>query len=134
AAGGRFELEPQTDGDLGKRLAHFFERQVAQGADAVLAIGSDSPTLPIAFIEQAFHLLQTHDVVLGPAQDGGYYLLGCGRRLPPVFDGISWGTADVLSGTVRRLTNPDWRLALLPPWYDVDTLDDWRMLCGHITA
>ena len=57
AADGRFELEPQAEGDLGQRLRHFFERQITQGADAVVAIGADSPTLPIACIEQAFQLL-----------------------------------------------------------------------------
>jgi rSAM/selenodomain-associated transferase 1 len=134
AANGRFGIELQADGDLGRRLQLFFERQIAGGADAIVAIGTDSPTLPVAFIEQAFHLLESHDVVLGPAQDGGYYLIGCGRRLPPVFDGITWGTADVLAQTARRLDNPAWRLALLPPWYDIDTLDDWRMLCGHLAA
>ena len=134
AADGRFELEPQAEGDLGKRLRHFFERQITQGADAVVAIGADSPTLPIACIEQAFQLLEAHDVVLGPAQDGGYYLLGCDQRPPPVFDGIDWGSAEVLAETVRRLSDPAWRLGLLPPWYDVDTLEDWRMLCGHVAA
>ena len=131
AAGGRFELEAQADGDLGQRLHRFFE---GQRADAVVVIGTDSPTLPVAFIEQAFTQLETADLVLGPAGDGGYCLVGCGRRLPPVFDGIAWSAPSVLGDTVRRLADPSWRLALLPPWYDIDTLADWQMLCGHIAA
>jgi rSAM/selenodomain-associated transferase 1 len=131
AANGQFELEAQSDGDLGVRLRGFIERQ---RADAVVVIGTDSPTLPVAFIEQAFAALETADLVLGPAGDGGYYLIGCGRRVPPVFDGIPWSSANVLAETVRRLNDPSWRLALLPPWYDIDTLADWRMLCGHIVA
>jgi uncharacterized protein len=131
---GRFLLMPQSDGDLGQRLRTFLERQIADGADAVVFIGADSPTLPITYVEQAFAHLQGADVVLGPAMDGGYYLLGCGRRVPPIFDGISWGSNGVLSETVARLNDPSWRLALLPPWYDVDTPDDWKMLRGHLAA
>ena len=131
AANGQFELEAQEGGDLGQRLRGFIERQKA---DAVVVIGTDSPTLPVAFIEQAFVALETADLVLGPAGDGGYYLIGCGRRVPPVFDDIAWSSASVLAETVGRLADPSWRLALLPPWYDIDTLTDWRMLCGHIAA
>src|SRR5207247_7996159 len=96
--------------------------------------GTDSPTLPLAFIKQAFHALEGSDVVLGPATDGGYYLVGCARRLPPIFDGIEWSNAHVLDQTVRRLADPGWRLALLPPWYDVDTPQSWAMLQGHVAA
>jgi rSAM/selenodomain-associated transferase 1 len=133
-AAGRFELEPQGPGDLGARLSAYFARQVAGGARAIIAVGSDSPTVPIEFIEQAFTALETADVVIGPATDGGYYLIGCGRRVPPVFNGIRWGQSVVLAETLARLTDPNWRVALLPPWYDVDTADDWSMLCGHIAA
>jgi glycosyltransferase A (GT-A) superfamily protein (DUF2064 family) len=72
--------------------------------------------------------------VLGPATDGGYYLVGCGRRPPPIFEDVAWGGPTVLAESVARLADPAWRLALLPPWYDVDTRDDWRMLCGHLAA
>lgn len=132
---GRFALLPQSDGDLGQRLRAFFDRQLADGADAVVCIGADSPTLPLHYIQQAFTALdEGADVVLGPATDGGYYLLGCGQRVPPIFDGISWGSCRVLSETVARLSDATWRLALLPAWYDVDTPDDWTMLCGHLAA
>lgn len=131
---GRFDLMPQGDGDLGRRMATFFTDQLRSGAEAVVLLGTDSPTLPPAFVEQAFRALECADVVLGPATDGGYYLVGCARRVPPIFDGISWGGSDVLRQTIERLADPTWRLALLPPWYDVDTLDDWRMLRGHVFA
>ena len=63
----------------------------AAGSDAVVLIGADSPTLPVAFFEQAFHQLETGaDLVLGPATDGGYYLLGCTRQGPPIFTGVAW--------------------------------------------
>jgi rSAM/selenodomain-associated transferase 1 len=134
AAQGRFTLQAQTGGDLGQRLRSFFEAQQRRGADGTVVIGTDSPTLPVEFIEQAFRQLESADVVLGPAPDGGYYLIGCGPRLPPVFDGVEWSSTRVLGETVRRLDDPSWRLALLPPWYDVDTLADWQMLCGHLAA
>jgi rSAM/selenodomain-associated transferase 1 len=134
---GRFGLAPQSGGDLGQRLHAFFARQFEAGAGPVVVVGTDSPTLPLEHVEQAFRELEgpgKADVVLGPAQDGGYYLIGCGPRLPPVFDGIAWGSATVLADTVARLSDPSWRLALLPPWYDVDTPEDWMMLCGHLAA
>jgi rSAM/selenodomain-associated transferase 1 len=132
-ASGRFTLTPQRGGDLGQRLASFFGDQLADGATSVLAVGTDSPTVPVSYVEQAFEQLQRHDVALGPATDGGYYLLGC-RRLLPIFDGIAWSSSVVLRETIARLTNPAWSLAMLPLWYDVDTLDDWQMLRGHIAA
>jgi rSAM/selenodomain-associated transferase 1 len=130
----RFALVPQADGDLGRRLASFIAGEVTAGAESVVVVGCDSPTLPPAYVEDAFAELSRADVVLGPATDGGYYLVGCGRRLPPIFDGIAWSGPTVLAESVARLADPSWRLALLPPWYDVDTLDDWRMLCGHLAA
>ena len=100
----------------------------------MVVLGTDSPTLPPAYVEQAFAALDNADVVLGPATDGGYYLVGCGGRVPPIFEGIAWGGPTVLAETIALLADPSWRLAVLPPWYDVDTADDWRMLCGHLAA
>lgn len=132
--GERFDLTPQGEGDLGQRLAGFVEQELRGGARAVVVVGTDSPTLPLAYIERAFAELEQADVVLGPAFDGGYYLVGCGPRRPPVFDKVAWSTSRVLADTVAALADPRWRLALLPPWYDVDTPDDWAMLCGHLAA
>lgn len=133
-ARGRADLVAQDDGDLGQRMAAFFSAQLAAGAERVVLIGADSPTLPCEIVEGAFALLDSADVVLGPAHDGGYYLLGCARRLPAIFAGISWGTHSVLEQTIARLADPGWRVALLPPWYDVDSVNDWRMLRGHVAA
>lgn len=131
---GRYELSPQAEGDLGRRLAAFFQSEFEAGAHAVVAVGADSPTLPVHFLNQAFAELAWADVVLGPTADGGYYLAGCARRLPPIFDGIDWGTSRVLEQTADRVKARGLRLALLPPWYDVDTLDDWQALRGHVAA
>src|SRR5262249_57847380 len=132
-AAARYRLVPQGDGDLGQRLKRFVSDHL-QGAARVVVLGTDSPTLPLEYVTRAFDLLMRCDVVLGPATDGGYYLLGCTRRVPPIFDGIAWGESSVLSQTTERLQAASWSFTLLPPWYDVDTLADWRMLPGRIAA
>jgi rSAM/selenodomain-associated transferase 1 len=129
-----FGLTPQPDGDLGQRLVGFVTQQLEAGAETIVVVGADSPTLPVEYVERAFAELERADVVLGPATDGGYYLLGCGRRLPPLFEGVAWGGSRVLAETVERLSDPGWRLAVLPPWYDVDTPEGWDMLRGHLAA
>lgn len=132
--GGRFDLTPQSDGDLGRRMATFVERQMDAGTAAVVLVGADSPTLPVEYVSRAFAELEHADVVLGPATDGGYYLVGCGPSRPPLFERVAWSSGRVLGDTIENLADPRWRLSVLPPWYDVDTADDWDMLCGHLAA
>jgi hypothetical protein len=133
-SGSRYHLRPQIDGDLGRRMSDFVLAQMRTGRERIIILGADCPTLPRFFVEQAFAELANADVILGPAMDGGYYLLGCARRLPPVFEGITWSSRTVLAETIARLGDPTWKVALLPPWYDVDTLDDWHLLRGHVSA
>lgn len=128
-----WRLTPQGTGDLGQRLRRFIAARLAEGAERIVILGADSPTLPAAYVEDALARLKSADVVLGPATDGGYYLLGVSKCLPPIFDEIAWGSNAVLAQTVARLSASS-RLQLLPPWYDVDTLDDWRLLAGHVAA
>src|SRR5438105_1444999 len=133
-AASKFELIPQTEGDLGQRMAAFFASEFKGGASAVVLTGTDSPNLPPAHLQLAFSALETADVVLGPALDGGYYLIGLRTFLPELFTDIPWSTSRVLGVTIDRLHDSRFRLELLPPWYDVDTVDDWRMLQGHVAA
>jgi len=123
-------LAPQVDGNLGERLHAFF----ADTHDPTVVIGTDSPSLPVSLIDQAFQSLQTVDVVIGPATDGGYYLLGCRGHHPALFHGIDWSTSRVTQQTTERLRQLGLSLAVLPPWYDVDTSDDWQTLLGHLAA
>jgi rSAM/selenodomain-associated transferase 1 len=132
-AQGRWQCCPQGEGDIGRRLERFATARLGEGAQRVVIIGADSPTLPVQYVDDALGALDQASVVLGPANDGGYYLLGLTGRVPSIFDGIRWGTSNVLRDTVARLDSAC-TLALLPPWYDVDTLDDWRMLQGHVAA
>ena len=133
-AGQDYRLWLQPDADLGSRMQRFFEDHIRDARDRVVIIGSDSPTLPGEYVEQAFAALGGADCVIGPATDGGFYLIGMRGRAWPVFCGIEWSTSCVLDQTVRSMRTCNARLAVLPMWYDVDTPDDWRMLVGHLRA
>jgi rSAM/selenodomain-associated transferase 1 len=130
---GRFELVQQCGGDLGQRMAEFFAARFAEGARRVVLVGTDSPTMPLEFIQEAFESLVAADIVLGPAADGGYYLVGGTPKMPRIFDSGQWGQSTVLADTVARIP-PKVSLALLPPWYDVDSAEDWNMVRGHLAA
>lgn len=132
-AGPDYELWPQPEGTLEPRLKHFFQFAQEQGADQTVVVGSDSPTLPLGYLEKAYEHLNESDCVLGPATDGGYYLLGLRKPLP-IFSSIEWSTPQVLNQTVARLEQAQASLKLLPPWYDVDTAEDWELLRGHLPA
>lgn len=134
AAGARWEITPQNDGDLGHRMKQFFRQAFDGGAGRVVVIGSDSPTLPPELIAQAFSLLDDHDVVLGPSTDGGYYLIGAAGRVPPVFDGVHWSTSSVWPQTIGRLEAAGLRYATLKVWYDVDDFEDLRRLHDELAS
>lgn len=123
-AGDAWQLEPQVEGDLGERMRHYFEQAHRSGARRVVLLGSDSPNVPLAYVAQAFELLEQKPVVIGPSADGGYWLLGTSRPDPPIFDRIAWSTEAVFQQTTRRLDTAAWPYAVLQPWYDVDELAD----------
>jgi rSAM/selenodomain-associated transferase 1 len=129
-----YTLVEQGEGDLGRRMAAFFAGRIQAGATSVVLVGTDSPTVPLDYIADAFAALQAVDVVFGPALDGGYYLVGCARLVPELFERISWSTPDVLRQTAGRIQLAGAKVRLLPPWFDVDTLADWRALQGHFAA
>ncbi len=127
-------MQPQIDGDRGQRMQAFLAGELDDGADRVVLIGSDSPTLDPTIVVSAFLCLESRDLVVGPATDGGFYLIGARRAAPSVLEGIDWQSPDVLSQTIDRLADTDRSLALLPPWYTIDRPDDLRMLAGHLRA
>ena len=112
----------------------FLAGELEEGADRVVLIGSDTPTLDPTMVISGFLCLEGRDVVIGPATDGGYYLVGARRSAPPIFEGVDWSSPNVLSQTIDRLADTELSLSILPPWYDVDTPDDVRMLAGHLRA
>jgi rSAM/selenodomain-associated transferase 1 len=119
-------LVPQRGQGLGDALAAAFDEH-AQFEQTVL-IGSDTPDLPMELVEQASQALAGSDVVIGPAADGGYYLLGMHRPHPGLFEAIAWSTARVYAQTLARAEALGLRTAVLPTWADVDTPDDLRRL------
>jgi uncharacterized protein len=122
---------PQGDGDLGERMAEAFDASFAEGSQATVLIGSDCPSLTPERLAEAFDALRSHPVVLGPATDGGYYLVGLTRPFPELFRGIAWGTSAVLSETLRHLDGARLKPALLEPLDDLDRPQDlpaWRRL------
>lgn len=132
-AGAAYEIWRQSNVGLGERLAAFFDAESRGRDDRVVVIGSDSPTLPRNIVHDAFGSLHDHECVIGPATDGGYYLIGQSGKPSPIFEKIEWSTGRVFEQTltcIRRLKNI--RLGLLPPWYDVDTADDLQLLRGHL--
>jgi rSAM/selenodomain-associated transferase 1 len=129
------ELLPQRGADLGVRLTGILERLLQSGHDGAVAIDSDTPTLPVRLLQQAVDRLADDpelDVVLGPTEDGGYYLIGLKAPQPVLFTDMPWSTADVLPETMRRAETRSLRLAQLRPWYDVDTPDDLNRLRAEL--
>src|SRR5437879_4025275 len=131
-----FVLVPQRGADLGDRLANTLGTLLERGHRGALAIDSDTPTLPLGFLQQALDLVMTPeiDVVLGPTEDGGYYLIGLRTVHRELFEAMAWSTREVLPETVRRAGAKGLRVACLPTWYDIDTPDDLARLRASLAA
>lgn len=112
--------------DLGQRMAYAFAEAFAEGARRVVVIGSDCPGLSTALLTEAFAQLQHRDVVLGPAHDGGYYLLGLRQPQPALFEGITWSTDAVRRDTLAIAARLGLAVTELPTLRDVDTAEDWH--------
>ena len=125
------ELIPQQGDDLGERMENVFRHLLGElGYDKAAIIGSDSPDLPVEYIERAYGLLDPggDGVVLGPAEDGGYYLIGAVRFSAPafaaIFRGMEWSTDGVFDETLRRCAAAGIAVKTLETWYDVDTVEE----------
>ena len=124
------KLWQQPESSLGQRMFEFFDS--FPGPSVI--IGSDSPSLPTQYVHHAFELLQQHEIVLGPATDGGYYLVGQSVSFPEMFVDIEFSQPAVLNETVQRINQHNRSLALLSPWYDIDENQDLTALYGHLQA
>jgi len=119
-----FQKKMQWGDDLGARMHHAIQAGMKAGYKRIILIGSDLYDLNTADLEQAFEVLNTHEVVLGPAEDGGYYLLGMTELIPEVFINKAWGTESVLKDTLADLTNKNTHLLAIKN--DIDVLEDIR--------
>ena len=127
-------LLPVEGQDIGACLVHTMEMSLNRGYRKVLALNSDGPSVPREYLGQAANYLEQADVVLGPGEDGGYYLVGLTQPHPGIFSDIAWSTFSVLSQTLERAAGLGLRTALTPPWYDVDTPAEVLRLINELQA
>lgn len=120
----RFKKKLQGGKDLGDRMKMAFFDLFEQGYSNVLIIGSDCPGLTSDIIEKAFEELGTHDVVIGPSEDGGYYLLGLAHFIPELFSNKQWSTGSVMNDTLQTANQLKKSTFILPLLYDIDTVAD----------
>lgn len=126
---GERALAMQTGDTLGDRLSMAFsERFFFHQTEKIVAIGVDDPLLPRSLVDRAFALLDSSEWVIGPATDGGYYLIGCraGAFDPDIFRDVAWGTESVLRTTIGRIASWESAIAILPARSDIDVGEDLR--------
>ncbi len=123
------DLIPQRGNNLGERLDHLLSDTLQAGAPCAVVINSDSPTLPLTYLHHAFDELNAGaDLVLGPCDDGGYYLIGLRQPQPRLLRDVTMSTPTVLQDTLAIAAQLNLRSALLPIWYDVDTVNELARL------
>lgn len=121
-----YEKRLQAGTDLGARMNNAFAEAFSDGCSKVVVIGSDCPGLKSHHIKKAFHLLNDNDCVIGPSEDGGYYLLGLNKKLPELFKDKEWSTVSVLDEAVDILYSNGFSYELLEQLNDIDNEDDLK--------
>lgn len=121
-------LIDQIGDDLGAKMHQAASTLFGEGYRRLLIVGTDLPSLPLSIYRDALAQLDRHPVVIGPALDGGYYLLGLTRAVPELFDQIPWSTGEVLTATIARADAAGLSVGQLQPWRDVDTIEDLRSI------
>lgn len=123
-----WELKPQMGEDLGERMENAFEQMFAEGFEQVVIVGTDLPDLEQSDLINAFDALQKGDIVIGPAHDGGYYLLGIPKNkyTSSIFKNIPWSTPKVLELTLNHLDRTGISFKTLPLKRDIDDLEDYQ--------
>jgi len=124
--GSQYDYTPQKGCDIGQRMRNAFSGTFSKGFNPVILIGSDIPELTASIVKQAFDALHRTDAVIGPSQDGGYYLIGFNTDTfqPDIFDNMPWSSPEVFSLTWHRLINHCRGIHILPVCKDIDVLDD----------
>ena len=123
-----YQFEVQSGTHLGSRMENAFQRLFAKGFQKIIVIGTDCGELEKSILEEAFELLDTHEVIIGPAKDGGYYLLGMKKLFPDLFEDIPWSTEKVLFLTMEKLEKQKISYELLEILFDVERIEDWEKL------
>lgn len=121
-----WSVASQGEGDLGARMQGAFSEAFAAGVTRVVIIGSDCPYLTAEDVRQAWEALKTNDVVLGPAQDGGYWLIGLRANQPGLFTNLRWSSGEVFDETIARAKAQGLSTFVLRTLSDVDTREDWE--------
>ena len=127
-------LLPQLGQDLGARMHGAIRSILDMGYSLALVVGTDVPLLPRSSFGEAVSLLTEHDVVFGPALDGGYYLIGLRRPIPELFENIPWSTAETLATTLKKAETLGLQTAMLPACRDIDRLEDLLALIDEISG
>lgn len=125
-------VKKQHGGDLGMRMRHAVNTAFASDAARTVIIGADCPFLTAELLDEAFNLLGTRDAVIGPAHDGGYYLLGLNRPADLLWENINWGGESVLRQTMDKCKAHNITVAMLPPLPDIDRPEDLALLANNL--
>lgn len=126
--GQEYSFEVQEGNDLGSRMANAFQRIFSKGYEEIIILGTDCGELESRILDNAFELLEVNEVVIGPARDGGYYLLGMKQLYNDLFVDIPWSSEKVLFLTMEKLENQSISYGLLEILSDVDRIEDWRKI------
>jgi uncharacterized protein len=118
--------------DIGDCLNQVLNQLIERGYRKAIALNGDGPSLPREFLHTAFEKLDDHDLVFGPAEDGGYYLVGVKEKTPEIFSTIDWSTSKVLDQSLGKAKTLGKTVALAPQWYDVDTIKDIERLRAEL--
>jgi rSAM/selenodomain-associated transferase 1 len=120
------EAFPQRGSDLGERMSDAFQQTLACGYDVAAIIGTDSPDIPVAYLEEAFRRLEDEkvDAIFGPSEDGGYYLIAMRKLHIELFQNVPWSSREVRRKSLENAEQASLKVSLLPTWHDLDTVDD----------
>jgi rSAM/selenodomain-associated transferase 2/rSAM/selenodomain-associated transferase 1 len=127
----------QGDGDLGERMDRAFKENFQNKYRHIVLVGTDCPQMTAFHVEEAFYSLKTHDIVIGPSEDGGYYMIGLNQIVPELFLSMDWGTSEVFKKTMERAKQRNLRVRVLGMLSDVDTPDDlpvWDLVSGQFIS
>jgi uncharacterized protein len=125
-AGAEFSFELQEGNDLGEKMYNAFKKVIDRGSTKTIIVGTDIPDISSDVIQKAFQALNNSDVVIGPAKDGGYYLLGMKKLFRSFFTGIEWSKDTVLKKTLEKINSLDLSYSMLPELIDIDTEEDLK--------